>query len=488
MGNRLTVGPPRKEVQEQLEQEALARAFDSDAPPGSLDLITQFGQLEVEKEQARLDAEEQKRKEENARADAEFARAQQVVSQQRQAQRKIEEIQDGSTEPIPETNPETGNTIDLNPNNQSRTEEDRDDLFLRAFEANKQNAADLRTLLAEDKEREVAQIKEMKDRIKALQNRDTGIDLSPLAALIDDPNKARLLQQALSPEFSELEKENQIADLQDKLDERQDNFKRSRRLAEFEINRIERQADSDIIRSQIAEANRRTVSAERRSAEDRRRQDKLNDFRERKEFEQVGRLRSVLKPQRETLENIGGIVDQLTNPRNVERLPDGRIKLNSALVGSLVRAKVARAANGPGILTDKDFDRFSGSLSTLERIERFTEQEIKSGVTISERDLEEIISLTGATFDGVSKRVEEQLDAQAGDFQNILGERHGVKAEDYRKKGGLLETDRYVSPSTRANVKKLTGASDSRRSVKEKVGGMSTEEKRRRLQELEALE
>jgi len=450
-GSQLRLNPTPADV----EEAGINIPFGADT--GTIESVQ--GRADEADAQRELEAEEELAAEQ-AKNQAKLA-AQKEQAFAKAAQDQVDvvtgEILGGSKEPAVVTvSEEEGHTLDLNPQNQPESEGRRDTLFQDALEANKSNTADLRLLLQEDRDKEDGRIGEMQERLKQLRNRETGLDLSPLAALIDDPNKAKILAQGLSPAFSEEEKQLQLQGLQDKLNDRKDRFSQSRKAMAIKIKELDQRADSDIIRLQSAEAGRREAAKQRL------------DFRNekaRKDFEKdrgvtlernMKNFKTEIKAQRASLETMSSLLAQINDPDNYVIDPDTgqRVMINS-MAAALAKAQVARIANGPGVLTDRDLSRLSGSLQIFDSLERAIQTRGTTGVSLSPRDQEELAKLVSASIRGLDESIDKKADNKADEIVQFHGSRINVTKDDLRGEDGPLHRRRFVSSAVLKSAEEL---------------------------------
>jgi hypothetical protein len=481
-------------TEKDLEDDEALKAFftapeGTDPEPGSLEKVIRTGDQNLTlfaQDKARQEAFDEQKASEKATEEALLA---QRAIEQNAVDEKQQEILAGSQEEIVENiDPEgTQATINLNPNDpRSRSIDDATDLLFRALKDDSDLDA-IRSALEEDKVNELEARDRMKQSLKDLKARKVGVDLTPLAALVDDPNKAAILAKTLSPSFSEEEKREQILGLELKLQDRKDKFNKSRLKLRTELAKTENKKSIALAQTAVQAAHSKELRAARNEEKEIKRLDKLAQ----RQTKAITDSRNKFLAKSRVGDDISNIKGMMST---LDKLGPNGSNIDNPLAQSLVRFDLIRAVQPGGVITDKDLAAVSSQPDIRNRI-KATWKKAVDGEQFTETDKRNMAILLSLTIKGTKKRIKQQADAEATALEKSFVTRDGMgqfKAEDLTKPGEIYHIDQFVSPDLERRVDDLSGIQE--RSARGEdvtkfrsdVQQMTPEQRRKRIEELEA--
>jgi hypothetical protein len=288
--------------------------------------------------------------------------------------------------------------------------------------------AEFRQQLVDFSSRQSKQENSIKDRIRQIEGKKTRIDFTPLLAMIEDPQRAKAAAQFIDRDvFTEDVKQNQLSILKEKLGQLQDTnskfrndfeaknkrFLSDRRLkmAEQIIGAAGREDAQDfeerLLDKNLTAQEKRDLDNRRFELEKQARQlgvaddkiklgyAKLQEEISRKQIDRLEKQNSdfgnhgLVKKAEETLKNSMTLVDQLRNENNWEEVTPGEWKLIDSVMRD-VQFQRARLLNGPGVLTNQDFDKAGGNQSVASKADRLWET-LLGGRSLNEEDLDNFV-------------------------------------------------------------------------------------------------
>lgn len=343
---------------------------------------------------------------------------------QEQTKRQIEQTKKtaqalGDTTPDPEDLGE-GVTFDKNPNNQTKTEGDLASLLDSVMNRPDLKPQDLEIALMEAQKKEREQIKTMRDQLGFLATRPVGIDLSPLAGLMSDPQRAAIIARTAKPSTSPEEHVSGLLELERALADRKDRFQKTRRELAQALDKNKRDA---------------AVKAFERIGE---LDEKKTKFlqKERDTFTKDKTIEAI----KDAYNSAGDAISMLSNPESFD--PNGFF--NNALMAELVKFRIAKGAAGPGQLSDQEREAVSESKAILNQIESFVEGKI-SGVKLTPVDLNNIRIAMGGMLKIKKAQLQELIGKKARQSEKIAPKAFKIKPGDLSQKDQIFDPDGQLS-------------------------------------------
>jgi hypothetical protein len=358
-------------------------------------------------------------------------------------------VEDGSTEPIEVEIPDSGGSFaDLNPNNHPSFKKAFDEL-MKSVKDDTDSVA-IEKALEDNKLNEKIAITTMENSLKALRNREVGLDLTPLAALIKDPNKAAILAKTLSPAFSAEERAEEIAKMEENLQDRKELFRRGREKLSIELAKLKKQK-----KIQAASAAVQLAGIEKQEAKDQERAARREiknqnniQFKTHQELRSKGQLGK-------DIDNIGAISETLKKLDGATR--EG-INRENSLTLRTIAFDIVRSVQQGGVITDADLRAVGASPQLLNRMRVFISENAE-GVPYSDQDKKDISDMLAYTLmakrDKLNKRLTATRNGLAKTYRSTLNGELVWSPEDLNKPGMLLHEDSWIDTSVIDHAKMM---------------------------------
>ena len=329
-------------------------------------------------------------------------------------------IAEGSKEVIGEQL-DAGNYIDHNPNNRPDSESERDGLLSRILGNPSSSYADILTAIEDDKNREREGQNEIKSLINKYEKAPVGLNLSAFAALLDDPNQAKMLSQSagMSPE----DRMKLIDGLKLKLADRKDKFRESRRNL---LTSLMKARDSE---AESAAQNKYKIEKDKASTIT----DRVDNFR-----------KSVVQEEIQGIKQVGPVLKDLVD--------NGVTAQNAAVLRTIVARSLAQEK---GALSTFDVVSVSEAQDVLNKIKSFVNKKF-TGVFFTAKDIMSIADMLSSSVRFSAEEIDKKADGEAKTFVKTYGKLFPVTMESLRNsEDGEFRTEQFVSRQTLDNARKF---------------------------------